>query len=219
MSLTISLSVAITSDRSTFTITDNTVYGTRSNYYVYIDASKVNYSNIGTTLTVDNSNPNAVTDWTIDYVSDGWYRMYYAAFQVYNIGTTYSKYDAVYKLGVVYRSLQNGNTGNDVANTAWWEVISDPASLAANKGESNQSNNIDTLVYQRVFGANGQFAFDNLVSGSTLCSDCDEAAVLAQYNLLALWLDDLSIADAREEVLQGELIARRIQSTYIDCVK
>lgn len=219
MSLTVILSAAIASDRSTFTITDVTVYGTRSNYYVYLGASKMNYSNIATALTVDNSLPHTVSSWSISYSNgDGWYRMYFVALQAYAGGTTYAKYDSVYSSGIVYRSLQAGNIGHSVSDTSWWEVISDVPSLAANKGESNESLNIDSLIYNRNFGANGQNAFDNLVSGSALCSDCDESALLARYNLLALWLDALSIADAREETLQGELIARRVQSSYIDCV-
>lgn len=217
--MTIDLSAAIASTRDTWTLTDNSTFTpSRSSFYVYVNGYKVNYANALTDLLVSNATPNTSTSWSITYSVDGAYRVYYVALEGYSGVTPYAQYDAVYDGGVVYRSLQDSNTGNDVADTSWWEVIPDPATLAANKGEANESLNIDTLVYNRVFSADGQYAYDNLIAGSTLCSDCDEAVVLAKYNLFALWLDDIAIADAREEVLTGELIARKIQSVFIDCV-
>lgn len=221
MSLSIDLSVAIASTRDSFVLTDDTVFTSpaRSAYYIYVDAFKMAYdSSVTSTLAVDNTAPNTVTSWTIDYTIDGWYKMYYAAFQAWSVGTTYALYDAVFRTGNVYRSLQAGNVGHDPSDAAWWEVITDPAGLANNKGETNESVNIDSTVYNRVFSADGQFAYDTFISDASTCTDCDEAALLQKYNLFALWLDSIAIADAREEVLDGELIARRIQSTFIDCI-
>ena len=216
MNLTIALSAAIASDRSTVTTTDDTVYGTRSNYYVYFNAYKMAYDNSATQLTTDNSLPNTVTSWSTTYDSDGWFKSYFAAFQAWSSGTTYAQYDAVYRSGSVYVSTQAGNLNHDPSNPTYWTLVSDPATLANNKGETNESLNIDSVVYQRVFSANGQYAFDLLVSKASTCTDCDQAALLQKYNLLAEWLDAIAIADAREEVLKGELIARRVQSVYVD---
>jgi hypothetical protein len=176
------------------------------------------YDNSTTQLTTDNSLPNTVTSWSTTYDSDGWFKFYFAAIQAWNSGTTYAQYDAVYRSGSVYVSTQAGNLNHDPSNPTYWTLVSDPATLANNKGETNESLNIDSTVYQRVFSANGQYAFDLLVSKASTCTDCDQAALLQKYNLLAEWLDAIAIADAREEVLKGELIARKVQSVYIDCV-
>lgn len=221
MSLSINLSVAIASTRDSLTLTDGTAFTSpaRSAYYIYVDAFKMAYDNsVTSTLAVDNTAPHTVTSWQIEYTIDGWYKFYYAAIQAWAIGTTYAHYDAVYSGGNVYRSLRAANTGNDPTDITWWEQISDPAALANNKGESNESLNIDTLVYNRVFAADGQYAYDTFISDASTCTDCDEAVLLQKYNLFALWLDSIAIDDAREEVLDGELIARKIQSTFIDCI-
>lgn len=219
MSLTIDLSVAIASTRETFTLTDGTVFPVRSDYYVYLNAYKMAYDNsVTSTISIDNSSPNTVTNWSGTYSIDGWYKFYYAAFQAWNSGTTYAQYDAVYRSGNIYTSVSGGNLNHDPANPTYWTLVTDPASLANNKGESNESLNIDSIVYQRVFSANGQNAYDIFISDASTCTDCDQAALLQKYNLFAFWLDSIAIADAREEVLDGELISRRIQSTFIDCV-
>jgi len=222
MSLTIDLSVSIASTRDSFTITDNTVYGTGDNparnaLKLYLSAYKMSYGNEATPLSVESYTPASVTDWGIEYTIDGWYKVYFAAFEQYNAGTTYNQYDAVYNGSVVYRSKVGSNLGQDTADITYWEVISDPASLANNKGESNESANINSLVYNRVFAANGQYTYGNLISDGSTCTDCDEAVLLAQYDLFDMWLSAMAVADAREEVLEGEEIARKIQSRYIDC--
>lgn len=221
MSLTIDLSVDIASTRDSFVLNDNTVFTSpvRSAYYIYVDAFKMAYNNtVTSTLAVDNTLPNSVTSWNLVYTLDGWYKFYYAAIQAYDIGTTYAIYDAVFSGGNVYRSVQNGNTGNDVADTIWWEVIIDPAALANNKGETNESLNINTVIYQRVFVANGQFAYGNFISDSSTCTDCNEAALLQKYDVFSLWIREAEVADQRTEVLDGEIICRKIQSRFIDCV-
>lgn len=220
MPLTISLSAAIASTRDTWALTDGTVFSSpaRSSYYVYVNAYKVDYQNALTQLTVANTTPNTAATWTIPYTIDGTYRVYYVALQAYNAGTTYAKYAAVYRSGAVYRSLQNGNVGQDTANTTWWELISDPATLANNKGEANESLNIDTLVYNRVFVANGQYTYGNFISDACSCTDCDESVTLRKYDIFSLLIREAQVADQRSEIVDGELICRKIQSSFIDCV-
>src|SRR5882672_4463126 len=212
MSLTIDLSVAIASTRESFTLTDDTVFTSpaRSAYYIYVDAFKMAYNNsVTSTLAVDNTAPNTATNWSLEYSIDGWYKMYYAAIQAWDSGTTYAKYDAIYYSGNVYTSVANGNLNNTPTNPVYWTQVTDPAALANNKGEVNESLNIDTIIYNRVLAANGQNTYDIFISDASTCTDCDEAVLLQKYNLFALWLDSIAIADAREEVLDGELIARR----------
>lgn len=220
MPLTISLSAAIASTRDSWVLTDGTVFTSpaRSAYYIYVNTYKVDYQNNLTQLTVSNTTPNTSATWTIPYTIDGTYRVYYAAFQAYNASTTYARYAAVYRNGSVFRSLQNGNVGQDTANTTWWELISDPATLANNKGEANESLNIDTLVYNRVFVANGQYTYGNFISDSSTCTDCDEDVILKKYDVFSLLIREAQVADQRSEIIDGEIICRKIQSLYIDCV-
>lgn len=222
MALTISLSASIASTRDSFTVPDGTVYGTggnpaRNELKIFLTAYKMNYANEATALTVETYDPETVEDWDIEYTIDGRYKICFAAFEEYGSGITYDQYDAIFNGDVVYRSLVGSNTGQDTADTSYWEIISDPSSLANNKGETNESLNINTLVYNRIFSANGQYTYGNLISDGSTCTDCDEAVILATYNLLALWLDGMAIADAREELLEGEELARKIQSRYISC--
>lgn len=221
--LDVTFSVAIDSSRTTITLTDDTVYGgsnpARNALAVYLNAYKMNYDNEATTLTVtsDDSSPLTDSEWSYSYDNgDGWYKHYYVAIPFYNSGTSYSQYDAVYSSGVVYRSLVNSNVGNSVSNTNYWEVISDPASLANNKDQSNESQNINSLVYQRVFTSNSQYAYGNLIREQCACTDCDEDELLQSYAIFSILVNGAVTCDERTEVLSGELICRKIQARFID---
>jgi hypothetical protein len=225
MALTISLSAAIANTRTSWTLTDGTVYGTggnpaRSAVAVFVSSFKMSYENEETALSVvgNDEDPETDSSWTIGYEQDGWFKTDFVIIPDYAAGT-YAQYAAVFDPGTgnVYRSKAAGNTESDLTNTVWWELITEPALLAENKDTASESLNIDSIVYQRVFSANGQYTFGNLLSEQCMCSDCDENESLRTYNIFAQWLDGVAIADSRSEVLDGELICRRIQSKFIDC--
>ncbi len=214
----ISLSASIASTRESWVLTDNSTFDpVRSDYRVYIDAQKLDYQLTPTTLTVDSYDPATVDEWNIEYTVDGSYRVNYVIIPEYDVATQYNQYDAVWYGTTVYRSLVNSNTGNDPADTNYWEVITTPADLAANEGESNESLNIDSVQYLRVFAADSQYTYGNFISDSSTCTDCDQAEILAKYDLFSLLLRELEVCDQRSELIDGELIARKIESIYIDC--
>jgi hypothetical protein len=101
-----------------------------------------------------------------------------------------------------------------LSNTTYWRIVSDVPALAANKGTSLESTNATTTSYLRVLSANGQFEYGNQLSDQYSDSTDDEA--LRNYNIFAKMLDEVAICDARSEVLDGEMICRRIQSQFID---
>ena len=226
MALTIDLDLAISTDRKTATITDSTVYGTggnpaRSAVAVYLTAYKVDFEGNETALTVtsDDSDPQTDSVWTIALDVDGYYKFPFVIIPDYDGATTYDQYDAVYDSGTdaVYRSKVGSNTGNSVSNTSFWEAVSDPSDLANNKDTSTESGNITSQVYVRVLRMNGQYEFANRLSNMSLFMDNDDPDFSIQdYNLFAQWLDAAEVADSRSEVLDGELICRRIQSRFID---
>lgn len=225
MALTIDLSASIASTRTSWVLSDLTTYGTGGNparaaVGVFVQSFKMSYENEETELTVEGNNDDPETDssWTITYDTDGWYKTDFVIIPDYAAGT-YAIYAAVFDPATnnVYRSKTNGNTESDLTNTTFWELITEPALLAENKDTATESLNITSVVYQRVFSATSQYTFANLLSEQCMCTDCDEDESLRNYNIFAQWLDAVAIADSRSEVLDGELICRRIQSKFIDC--
>lgn len=224
MALTIDLSLAISTDRTTATITDNTVYGTGGNparnaVACYLTAYKVDVDGNETALTVtsDDDDPETDSVWTITLDVDGHYKFPFVIIPDFNSSGTLAQYDAVYSSGSVYRSKTNSNTEDTLSNTTYYESISDPSDLANNKDTSTESENITSQVYVRVLSPNGQYDFANKLSNISLYMDNDDLEFsIGEYNLYAQWLDAVAVADSRSEVVDGELICRRIQSKFID---
>jgi hypothetical protein len=224
MALSIDLSASIASTRESFTITDGTTYGganaARADVGVFLTAYKVNSEGESTALDVtpDDDDPELTESWSIEYDVDGYYKIPFAIIPDFNSSSTYSEYDAVYDSasGNVYRSLSDSNTEDDLSNTTYWELISDPSSLAANKDTSTESTNITSQVYQRVFSANGQYHYANMLSAQGIRADSESLETLQGYNHWAMLLDQIAIADSRQEVEDGELIARYVESRFID---
>lgn len=225
MALDISFSSAIDADRTAVTLTDTTTFGspnvTRAGCGVFVSAAKVDSDNNETDLTVstDDSDPETDSTFTFTYNNgDGWYKVRYVAVPDYDAGTTYALYDAVFdsSTDTVYRSKTASNTGNSLSSTTYWEEIEDEAGLADFKGEDNESSNIDSLVWERVFTSNAQYAYGNLISENCMCEDFDDPEILYRYQIFSLWLNGAITADERTEVITGEKICRKIQSEFID---
>ena len=228
MALTITLSTSIATDRESWVLTDDTVYGTggnpaRSAVGVFVASYKMNYDNtVATTLDVTSDDDDEETDasWTIDYTVDGWYKTYFVIIPDFDNTDTYEIYDAVFNPSdnKVYRSKQNNNTEDTLTNTTWWEEITGAniAGLANNKDTATESANITSTIYQRVFRADSQYEFSNQLSDQSKFVDDDELNTLEDYILFAQWLDAAEVADSRSEVLDGEQICRRIQTKFID---
>ncbi len=228
MALDISLSIdSITSDRTTATLLDNTVYGTsgnpaRNTLGVFVDVQKMKYdSTVDQTLVVtpNQSDPATVDSWTFPIPRDGWFRVLFVAPPDYAGGTTYALYDAVYNPSGtnVYRSLQSSNTGNSLSNTAFWELITDPPQLALNSGEANESLNLASQVYQFILSPNAQLAFSSQIAVTSLeQGDAEREQNVTLYELLGVLSDGLFVRDDRAEYSQGELLARRIQSISVE---
>ena len=217
------LTFSITSfaaDRLTGTLTDGTTYSSpaRNTLSVYVKGEKMKYdSTVASTLTLtsDTSDPETDASWTFTIPEDGWFRFQVVAIPDYAGGTTYAIYDAVASGGVVYRSKQNSNTGNAVGDTAWWEVISDPAALAANEGEANESANIDSTIYEPIVPVNSQYIFANQIAEASeqyLTSLELPDETLDTYSLLGVLVDGLAVYSDRSQVSQGERVARRLDA-------
>lgn len=227
MALSPSLSVSINNDRTILTVTDTTNYGApneeRTDFIVFLNAYKtdIDVERTAVVMTSNTGDPATVVSWTGPYSagSDGWNQFAFVAIKAYSAVTSYSIYDAVFGPGnIVYRSKINSNIGNDLGNTTYWEVISDPATLAFNEGELNESINITSLVYNRLFSYNSQWKYGNAIASNCACTDCDEPNLIYPYEILSMWVNGLILADQRSLWVKGETIARAIQAyTVGDC--
>lgn len=226
MSLTIDLTLAIATTRTTATITDDTVYGTggnpaRSAVGVFMTGYKVDIEGEETALTVtsDDSDPETDSVWTITLTDDGRYKFPFVIIPDFDSSATYAQYDAVFQPSTnkVYRSKSAGNTSDTLTDTVFWEEIADPSDLANNKDTSTESENITSQVYVRVLSPNGQYDFATKLSDVSPYMDNDDLEFsLGDYNLYAQWLDAVAVADSRSELEDGETICRRIQAKFID---
>lgn len=220
----VSLSVeSITADRLTGTLADNTDWGTsplpaRNTVAVFVSMQKMKYdSSVDEILTVTSNHTDPATDnsWTFNIPKDGWFRACFVAPEFYDVGTTYAIYDAVTdsSTNLVYRSKQSSNTGNALSDTSFWELIAVPGDLALNDGESNESANLISQVYQFILTPNSEYAFDNQIAIASLeQGDAEREQNVTTYEMLAVWLDGIYIRDDRAQYAQGERIARRFQS-------
>lgn len=211
-------SVAIDADRTTLSVTDATSYvdPLRADVAVYFAAAKTDADNEETSITTtgDIGDPETDSSWSFQYTSDGWYKMRWIAVPNYDVSESYSRYDAVYSGGSVYRSKTNANVGQSVADTNYWEEVSDPTTLCDNKGTSTESQNCDTTIYERVFTANAQYGYAKLIADNSAWTEADDEGTVVNYDLFSLWLNGAIVCDERAYGLQGEVITRRIESKF-----
>jgi hypothetical protein len=228
MAYTIDLSLAIDDTRETATISDETVFGTggnpaRSAVRVFLTGYKIDFEDeIAETYTMVSNTGSATTvsAWEYTYTIDGWAKFLYVIIKdAYDSGTSYDIYDAVYDgSNNVYRSKQNANIGNALGNTTYWELITDPSSLAENVGEANESLNIESTIYQRILTFDSQYGYGNFLAedGSACCGDCDEPGTVQTYKKLSLLVNAAVECDIRSLLPEGEKICRKLQS-LLDC--
>ncbi len=217
MANTISLTLSIATDHLTATVTDSTTYAIplRSACGVFVNIYKIDFQGGETlvTTTLDNDDPDSTSTWTFDLDADGHYRFKYIGPPDYAGGTSYSIYDAVFDsaTNLVYRSKSNGNIGNSILNTTFWEPISDPPTLADNDGETNETLNSDTAVVNRVIGTLTKDKRDSHAIDASLecCLDCERNKDVDLFTLLDLFTEALIEADSASEFNKGERIARR----------
>lgn len=221
MSIVVDNSIDISDDRETGTLNDDSTYTSpvRSAVRVFATGYKMAADNTVSetlTMTSNTGNPQTVTSWDFEYQTDGWYKFPFAIIEdAYDSGTTYAIYDAVYDgSNNVFRSKQNGNVGNSLGNSAFWELIADPSSLAENEGEANESQNITSTVYQRVLTVDSQYGYGNFLAedGSACCGDCEDPNTVQEYKKLSLLVNAAINADIRLLVVEGEKICRKLQA-------
>lgn len=217
---TVALTTAISSDHTTLTVTDSTVYTdpTRAGCGVFLSIFKVNVNGQETeeASTLDNEDAGVTGSWTIGLTKDGHYRYKYIATPDYNVGTTYDQYDLVFDpaSNVVYRSVVGTNLGNAVSNDAFWVAIPDPVSIVDNVGTSIQSDNVDTLVFDKLVSTITADSRDTMAVHAAIecCTDSERLKNVSTYDLLDLFVAGIEASEAEGLFSKGERIARRAES-------
>jgi hypothetical protein len=218
MANTIVLTPSISADNETLTATDGTTYSNpvRSACGVFVKIYKVDYRGSEEPLSTSSSDPETDSVFTTDYTLDGHFRFKYVAVPDYVGGTTYSIYQASFdpSTNKVYRSKVNGNVGQLLTDIAYWEEISDPVTLANNKGTATESTNIDSLVANKIFNnltivKRNQSAIDASVEQDL---DAERNKDVDKFRLLDIFVEGLSAADTYQEYTKGERIARRAEA-------
>lgn len=208
---------SITADRTTAVLLDGTTYSSpaRTSTALYVTSYKMNAdSTTADTLTSVGNNASPIsaslTQFNITLTVDGWYRFAIASIPVWTAGT-YTIYRAVYYNGNVYRAT---GTTSSTPGGAGWELITDPGALALNKGEANESTNIDSLIYEVILSPNAEYGYANEISeiSEECCSvDCS-LENLQKLIRLATIIDGMYVRSDRSEMAAGERLARRAQS-------
>lgn len=223
MANTLSFTVdSITANRAEGVLLDGTTYSSpvRSGVAVYVKGQKMKQdSTVESTLTVtgDDADPETDDQFTFSIPKDGWFRFLIVSIPDFNSASTYSIYDAVYdgSTDKVYRSKQNTNTTDTLSDTAWWEEITDPATLASNEGEDNESTNIDSLIYEPGVLPNSEYGYANQIATASeeyLSSLNIPDADLNQYVLLSVLLNGAYVHADRSQMSQAERVTRRLES-------
>jgi hypothetical protein len=223
MANTISLSWDVNLD-DTATLTDGTTFTSplRNAVGVFVKIFKVDSSSVQTEIanTGDTSDPETDQEFTITLTDDGWYQTYYVAVPDYDVLVTYAQYDAVFdpSTNYVYRSKSGSNIGQLVTNTTYFELITDPATLAANEGQTNESANIDSSVYNALLLNEVEDLFgDSGVASAKECScNCDECSEAEQlFAFVDAQREGALIHAGRQQFASAERCIRRLDE-FID---
>lgn len=218
MANTVSLTTTVNTN-NTAKITDSTTFTSplRAAVGVFLKIHKVNYLSVKTALTAtpDNSDPDSTASWTFPINEDGWYIAYYVSIPDYSNTTTYALYDAVFDSvsNSVYRSKQAGNVGQAISNTTFWELISDPATLAENKDTATASLNIDSLIYNdiilnKVTAYRGDKAVEAAQEGASATDEPIESTW--HFSIADVNMEAALTAEVRQQYAAAERYVRRM---------
>lgn len=218
---------SIASDRETAVLKESTVAEfappARQEFNMYVKAYKMNADAEETEIVITpDDEPDYVAEWVVGLTVDGWYRFSSAAVKDFDAAETYNQYDCVYDEGVDGFGVYRMTSTNSVSGSAWspentpgiWEYIADPARLAYNVGEDNESLNVDCAIYDVILSPNTEYEYASYLAslGKEVCSvDCS-LENLEMIIRLATIIDGMTVRNDRSEMPAGERLARRAQT-------
>lgn len=212
---------SITSDRSSGVLLDSSVFTSpaRSAVGVFVNGYKMNADNtVSSTLTLtgDQSDPETDSEFTFNIPLDGWFRFLYVAIPDFDSSASYDIYETVFNPtdNKVYRSKQNSNTEDSLIDTTWWEEVPDPATLASNSGEANESTNIASTIYEVALTPNSEWAYGNAIADASeeCCGINCSLESLFLYIRIGAILDGVMTDGDRGNYPSAERKSRRLES-------
>lgn len=236
MALTASITFgAVATGGASYVITDITTYGganpARNTVGVFLTAYKVNEDLDETAMTVASFLPASAATFTItipttDDNGDGWHKIYFIICDKWLIGTTYDQYDVVFdSVGLKFYQYINvaSSAGHLVSNTSYWSELTDPTSVIADVGTSEEPGNIVYTVTSKIIDYQTAKCFSTLVTGNARenCGedcDCDPNSKLAKtLRKVRGLLTAMRIDDTQQLYLAGERAARLAENYCDDC--
>jgi hypothetical protein len=198
------------------TIPDNTSYGSpeadRSDVAVYLQVWKMNSDNEETAITITNSTPDTVENWSFTYTEDGWYKARMIIIPNYDNSTVYTAGEAVYYDGAIYIAAQ-ASLGNLPSNPVYWTASTDFDDIV--EGDNVISEYFDFVLIEYGKKCAGEAAV-NWYNNQD-CGNCDKLKLSESF----LQKRGMVIAVQRFEAIQqyskAETIARRLENICESC--
>lgn len=160
--------------------------------------------------------------YQVELQEDGWYRYPIVAVPYFNNIVEYNQYDAVFAIGEqgegVYRKTYDYPTSGDVWSPEeapnFWEYIENPTSIAYNVGETNESANVPSGIYEVILSPNAEYEYAKYLAslGKEICSiDCSLENLEGIIRLSTV-IDGMAVRNDRSELPAGERLARRSET-------
>ncbi len=163
---------------------------------------------------------NVASTWTVTLSQDGWYEIYAFSSPVYDAGTTYATDYITYDLSsdAYYISLQDGNIGNDVSDTAYWKVTTDIEDFI-NAGIISQPGIYDVTLNDvelcRSVKCKGLALFQ--AAEQCDCDDNDGDCVIQPYEKIRLRVEAAQVAAALENYTDAQEFIDDITRLCVKC--
>lgn len=142
--------------------------------------------NVGTTpdadVVVDNTDPENVSQWTLDYAEDSMFEYVLIAGNDYDGGTAYALNDIVYYSNALYICIQAG-TGQqpDISPLYWTDVTTDPVTILGT-GANFYSYTLNQLLAYNIETQYAKLIADKSKNGQCLICDEDEQKRIDRAN-------------------------------------
>ena len=157
-------------DGTTAVLKDLTTYTSpaRNTLALFLKFVKRSALLVDTSITIDNSIPLTVTEWTFNLAGGGWYRAAIFGFPIYSAGTYAANACVYYSTNGRYYKSKSGGVVSVPTTTADWDELTDPTSIentASTNVEINYTDNWTTYDADVPVGDQLALLSDQIVNG------------------------------------------------------
>jgi hypothetical protein len=219
---------ATSTDGTTSTITDTTVYGSpnelRNQVAVWITAYKVDEEGVESELTVQDYDTETASTFIVENQIDGRYRYYFVIADNWSNITTYELGDLVWSTteNKFYQYINPVPSAGSSVVSSSFQVITDPAALHTDEEHTVPENDY-FLTYEWIIDYQTAkcYATAALKSAEEDCGGdcgCGCAGKYGKYaSKLRVLLSVMRIANVRQQYTKGERFARTAEKYCTEC--